>query len=195
MDNITALLQQNQGIITSSIYKSNNYIYVILLMSPFFIQYCVCIIVNQHLSKWCNNSLNTNSTHKKYKQNANKSIGQETPPCPEVFLWIVTRCWTLSKKYSPWNSTGICIEPTMWWFFFFSFVCVSAEGTWTNEDFWYCKIVMFVKARLRFLTSQALKYHWISIKQSLNIHKGVIVLVLQLAPLSMPTNQGQPISR
>lgn len=171
MDNITALLQQNQGIITS-IYKSNNYIYVILLMSPFFIQYCVCIIVNQHLSKWCN-SLNTNS-HKKISKSPTKTLVKKLHLVPKCFYELSHGAEHCLRNIPPkfdWH---------LYWthhvmMFFFLFICLCVR--WRHLDqwsrFWYCKIVTFVKARLRVLTSQASKYHQISIKQSLNNRKGV----------------------
>lgn len=60
--------------------NQNKYIYVILLLSPFFIQYRVCIIVNPHLLKWCNSQYKFTE-----KLNANVNIGHDTPPSPKVF--------------------------------------------------------------------------------------------------------------
>lgn len=79
-------------------------------MSPFFIEYRVCIIVNQHLSKRCN-SLNTNSHKKKAKRQRKYWSGYSTFS-QSVFI----NCHTvlnIVREIIPQNSTVICIEPTM----------------------------------------------------------------------------------
>lgn len=56
-------------------------------MSPFFTQYRVCIIVNQHLSKWCKALITNSQKEKKRKKekSANVKISQGIPYFPKMF--------------------------------------------------------------------------------------------------------------